>query len=113
MGAKKEKNKELSHIELQDLIIQKLKEVYDPEIPVNIYDLGLIYDIKVSLDKKAHILMTLTTPMCPVAQTLPDEVKAKLESIEELKEVKVELTWDPPWTMDRLSEEAKLALGLL
>ena len=112
METKKEE-RELSHIELQDLIIQKLKEIYDPEIPVNIYDLGLIYDIKVGLDKKAHILMTLTTPMCPVAQSLPEEVKAKLESIEELKEVNVELTWEPQWTMDRLSEEAKLALGLL
>ncbi len=107
------KEKEVSHIELQDAVIQKLKEIYDPEIPVNIYDLGLIYEVNVGLNKKVKIVMTLTTPMCPVAQSLPEEVKSKLEEVAGVGNVEVELTWEPAWDMSKLTDEAKLALGIL
>ena len=93
-------------------IIEKLKEVYDPEIPVNIYEIGLIYEVKVSDHGKADILMTLTSPNCPVAESLPLEVKQKAEEVEEIQEASVELTFDPPWNMDMLSDEAKLELGM-
>jgi FeS assembly SUF system protein len=94
------------------LIVEKLKEVYDPEIPVNIYEIGLIYEVNVSEDGRAHILMTLTSPNCPVAEILPMEVKEKAEEVEDVKEAEVELTFEPPWTMDMLTDEARLELGM-
>ena len=98
-------------ISLQGKVIEALKTIYDPEIPVNIYDLGLIYQIEVE-NSNVRILMTLTTPNCPVAETLPDETKEKLAEIEGVGEVEVNITFDPPWSQDNLSEEARLELGL-
>ncbi len=95
------------------LIVEKLKEVYDPEIPVNIYDIGLIYEINVSDNGQAHILMTLTSPNCPVAESLPMEAREKAEEAEGVTGVEIELTFEPPWSMDLLSDEAKLELGML
>ena len=94
-------------------IVRVLKTIYDPEIPVDIYELGLIYDVFVNEDKDARIIMTLTSPNCPVAESLPQEVKEKIQSLDELNEVEVELTFDPPWSQDIMSEEAKLELGML
>jgi len=99
--------------ELGEKIVRTLKTIYDPEIPVDIYELGLIYDVFVNEDNHVKVLMTLTTPNCPVAETLPLEVEDKVRSIEEVAEAKVELTFDPPWTRDHMSEEAKLELGFL
>ncbi len=93
--------------------IEVLSEIYDPEIPVNIYELGLIYDVKVSDEGDVHVLMTLTSPNCPVAESLPEEVKQKISSLDEVKEVEVEITFDPPWNRDMMSDEAKLELGML
>jgi FeS assembly SUF system protein len=90
-----------------------LKTIYDPEIPVDIYELGLIYDVFVNEDKDVKILMTLTSPNCPVAETLPVEVEERVKSLDLVKGAEVEITFDPPWTQDLMSEEAKLELGLL
>lgn len=98
---------------LQQKVISTLETVYDPEIPVNIYELGMIYDIKVDDEANVKILMTLTSPACPVAESLPGEVRQKIKDIEETKEVNVELVWEPPWNKDMMSEEAKLNLGFL
>jgi FeS assembly SUF system protein len=98
---------------LGDKIIGVLKEIYDPEIPVDIYELGLIYDVLVNEDNEAKILMTLTSPNCPVAETLPVEVEEKVKEIPEIKDCEVEITFDPPWSQDLMSEEAKLELGFL
>lgn len=98
---------------LGDKIVRVLKTIYDPEIPVDIYELGLIYDVFVNEDSDVKILMTLTTPNCPVAETLPMEVEEKIKSIDEVKSAEVEITFDPPWTQDLMSEEAKLELGML
>lgn len=94
-------------------IVGILKTIYDPEIPVDIYELGLIYDVFVNEDRDVKILMTLTTPNCPVAETLPLEVEEKVKSLNEVKSAEVEITFDPPWTQDLMSEEAKLELGML
>ncbi|MDT8414959.1 MAG: SUF system Fe-S cluster assembly protein [Flavobacteriaceae bacterium] len=94
-------------------IVRILKTIYDPEIPVDIYELGLIYDVMVSTNADIRVLMTLTTPNCPVAETLPKEVEDKIRTIEGVADVEVEITFDPPWTQDLMSEEAKLELGLL
>lgn len=94
-------------------IIERLKGIYDPEIPVNIYDLGLIYNISVDDNSHAHILMTLTAPNCPVAESLPLEVEMKVAAIEGLTGASVEITFDPPWDQDMMSEEAQLDLGLM
>jgi len=99
--------------ELGDKIVDVLKTIYDPEIPVDIYELGLIYDVFVNEDQDVKVLMTLTTPNCPVADSLPQEVKDKVQSLDEVNEAEVELTFDPPWTRDLMSEEAKLQLGFL
>ena len=99
--------------ELGDKIVGVLKTIYDPAIPVDIYELGLIYDVFVNEDQDVKVLMTLTTPNCPVADSLPQEVKDKVQSLNEVKEAEVELTFDPPWTRDLMSEEAKLELGFL
>jgi len=99
--------------ELRDAIIEKLKEVYDPEIPVSIYELGLVYEITIDDDFQAHILMTLTTPNCPVAESLPQEVKETVLTVPGIKDAEVEITFDPPWDEDMMTEEAKLEMGLL
>ncbi len=99
--------------ELGEKIVRVLKTIYDPEIPVDIYELGLIYDVFVNEDMDVKILMTLTSPNCPVAETLPVEVEEKVKSLDELKDVEVEITFDPPWTQELMSEEAKLELGFL
>tara|TARA_B100000768_G_C11242911_1_gene360422 strand:+ start:851 stop:1186 length:336 start_codon:yes stop_codon:yes gene_type:complete len=93
--------------------VEVLRSIFDPEIPVDIYELGLIYDVQVSEDADIHILMTLTSPNCPVAESLPLEVKEKVRTIPEAKEVEVEITFDPPWTKDMMSEAARLELGML
>ncbi|MDC6366387.1 MULTISPECIES: DUF59 domain-containing protein [Flavobacteriaceae] len=99
--------------ELGEKIVRVLKTIYDPEIPVDIYELGLIYDVFVNENNDVKILMTLTSPNCPVAETLPVEVEEKVKSLDELNDVEVEITFDPPWTQELMSEEAKLELGLL
>ena len=96
---------------IRDRVIEVLKTVYDPEIPVDIYELGLIYEIDIRNDTNAYIQMTLTTPMCPVAETLPPEVEAKVREVEGIGNVELELVWDPPWNPDMMSEAAKLTLN--
>ncbi len=105
-----------SHIDTQALgeqVVGVLKTIFDPEIPVDIYELGLIYDVFVNEDADVKILMTLTTPNCPVAETLPLEVEEKIKSIDMVNSAEVEITFDPPWTQDLMSEAAKLELGFL
>jgi len=99
--------------ELGIKIVEVLKSIYDPEIPVDIYELGLIYDVMVSENNDVKILMTLTSPNCPVAETLPVEIEEKVKTLEEVKSAEVEITFDPMWTQDLMSEEAKLELGFL
>jgi len=99
--------------ELGEKIVKVLKGIYDPEIPVDIYELGLIYDVMVNTDNEVKILMTLTSPNCPVAESLPKEVEEKITNIESVKSAEVEITFDPPWSKDLMSEEAKLELGML
>lgn len=99
--------------ELGETVVKVLKTIYDPEIPIDIYELGLIYDVFLNEDNDVKILMTLTTPNCPVAESLPQEVKDKVASIEGVKSAEVEMTFDPPWSRDLMSEEAKLELGFL
>jgi FeS assembly SUF system protein len=99
--------------ELGEKIVNVLKTIYDPEIPVDIYELGLIYDVFVNEDYDVKILMTLTTPNCPVAETLPLEVEEKVKSLNAVRDAEVEITFDPPWTQELMSEEAKLELGML
>ena len=98
-------------MEVKNKIIEEIKKIYDPELPVNIYDLGLIYDVQVD-QKKAKIKMTLTTPNCPVAESLPKEVKEGAMQVEEIEDVDLELVWDPPWTKEMMSDAAKLELNL-
>jgi len=98
---------------LGEKIVKVLKTIYDPEIPVDIYELGLIYDVFVNEDYDVKILMTLTTPNCPVAETLPLEVEEKVKSLNDVKSAEVEITFDPPWSQELISEEAKLELGML
>ncbi len=97
---------------LKDKIIAEIKKIYDPEIPVNIYELGLIYDILVQKDNSVKIKMTLTTPNCPVAESLPKEVKDSVMEITDVKKVDLDLVWDPPWDKSMMSEAAKLELNL-
>ncbi len=104
---------EIDTTQLGEAIVKKLKTIFDPEIPVDIYELGLIYDVMVNTDYEVKILMTLTSPNCPVAETLPKEVEDKIKAIENVKDVEVEITFDPPWSKDLMSEEAKLELGML
>ena len=96
----------------KEQIIEEIRKIYDPELPVNIYELGLIYDIKVRDEKYAIIKMTLTTPNCPVAESLPKEVKDSIMEIKEVKKVDLDLVWDPPWDKTMMSESAKLELNL-
>ena len=104
---------EIDMAELGDKIIAVIKTIYDPEIPVDIYELGLIYDVFINEDREVKILMTLTTPNCPVAESLPKEVEDKVKSMKQIKDVEVEMTFDPPWSQDLMSEEALLELGML
>ena len=97
--------------QIMDMIVEKLKTVYDPEIPVDIYELGLIYNVKIE-DKKATLDMTLTSPHCPVAETLPMQGRRAVEEISELDEVEVKIVWEPPWDKTKMSEAARLELGL-
>ncbi|MCT4699954.1 MULTISPECIES: iron-sulfur cluster assembly protein [Tenacibaculum] len=99
--------------ELGDKIVGVLKTIYDPEIPVDIYELGLIYDVFVSEEYNAKILMTLTSPNCPVAESLPVDIEEKVKSLKEINACEVEITFDPTWTQEMMSEEAKLELGML
>lgn len=100
-------------LQLEGEIINVIKTIFDPEIPVNVYDLGLIYEIDVNEEGKARIVMTLTSPNCPVAESLPEEVHDKVSAIDGITSVDLNLTFDPPWTKDMLTEEALLELGLL
>ncbi len=98
--------------DLREAVVEALKTVFDPEIPVNIYELGLIYELKVDSENKVAIEMTLTSPMCPVAGSLPGEVESKVKSVPGVQDAEVELVWDPPWSMEMMTEEAKLQLGM-
>ena len=98
--------------DLKEEVIKEIKKVYDPEIPVNIYDLGLIYKIEIIDTKKVYIEMTLTTPNCPVADSLPKTVKNNIMKLDNVAEVDLKLVWDPPWTKDKMSEAAKLELNI-
>ena len=99
--------------DLKDRVIEALKSVYDPEIPVDIYELGLIYDISISEDGDAVITMTLTTPHCPVAESLPNEVELRVLSVPGIRDAEVKVVWDPPWDPSQMSDEARLELGML
>jgi FeS assembly SUF system protein len=102
-----------SNDELTDRVIDTLKSIYDPEIPVDIYELGLIYDIAISEDGDAVITMTLTTPHCPVAESMPGEVEMRVLSVPGIRDAEVKLVWDPPWDPSKMSDEARLELGML
>ncbi len=110
---KSTKMEEINGQEIGEKVVKVLKTIYDPEIPVDIYELGLIYDVMVSSDADVKILMTLTSPNCPVAETLPVEVEEKVKTLKEVNDAEVEITFDPPWNKDLMSEEAKLELGML
>ena len=99
-------------MDLKEKIIKEIKKIYDPEIPVNIYELGLIYEIKVEKDNNVKVKMTLTTPNCPVAESLPKQVKDNIMQIKEISDVNLNLVWEPPWDKDKMSEAAKLELNL-
>ena len=98
--------------EVGEMAVEKICQIYDPEVPVNIYELGLIYDIKINNENIVDIKMTLTTPNCPVAESLPKEVEESVKEIKEVKDAKLELVWDPPWDKSMMSEAAKLELNL-
>ena len=99
--------------DLYEAVVDALKDIYDPEIPVNIYDLGLIYDVQISPENRAKVLMTLTTPNCPVAESMPGEVELRVGAVPGVGDAEVELVWDPPWDPQKMSDEAKLELGML
>ena len=99
--------------DLYEAVIDALKEIYDPEIPVNIYDLGLIYSVEISPEHHARVLMTLTTPHCPVAESMPGEVELRVGAVPGIGDAEVELVWDPPWDPQKMTDEAKLELGML
>ena len=100
-------------VQLKEKIVRSIKTVYDPEIPVDVYELGLIYKIKLLKNNNVHVLMTLTSPPCPAAESIPADVKDRVEMIKEINDVEVEITFDPPYTSDLMSEEAKLELGFM
>ena len=107
-------NKNLSPaMQIRDRVIAVLKTVYDPEIPVDIYELGLVYGVDVTDDGEVHVTMTLTTPMCPVAETLPPEVEEKVRNVIGVKDVVLDLVWDPAWSIDMMSDAARLELNLM
>jgi FeS assembly SUF system protein len=99
--------------DLYEAVVEALKDIYDPEIPVNIYDLGLIYDVEITPERHARIKMTLTTPHCPVAESMPGEVELRVGSVPGVGDAEVELVWDPPWDPQKMSDEARLELGML
>lgn len=99
--------------QLEGRIIDAISTIFDPEIPVNIYELGLIYDLSITADNRVRVEMTLTSPACPVAGSLPGEVEQKVREVEDVQDVVLELVWDPPWTPDRMSEAARLELGFM
>ena len=99
-------------MKIKDKVIAEIKKIYDPEIPVNIYELGLIYDVTVDENNKVYVKMTLTSPNCPVAESLPNEVKNSIKEIKDVKEVDLDLVWDPPWDKSMMSEAAKLELNI-
>ena len=99
--------------DLCEAVIEALKDIYDPEIPVNIYDLGLIYDVEITPEHHARVKMTLTTPHCPVAESMPGEVELRVGAVPGIGDAEVELVWDPPWDPQKMSDEAKLELGML
>ena len=103
---------ELTKQELEEKVIEVLKSCYDPEIPVDIFELGLIYEVGIGDDSKVNIKMTLTSPACPVAGSLPPEVEMKVMSIPEVKDAKVDIVWSPPWDKEMMSDEAKVKLGM-
>lgn len=103
----------MSSLVLETQVVEALRTCFDPEIPVNIYDLGLVYDVKVEPSGAVEIRMTLTSPQCPVAQSLPSEVQARVQAVPGVAEAKVEVVWDPPWDPSKMSEAAKLQLGML
>lgn len=98
---------------LEKEVVRMLKTIFDPEIPVDIYDLGLIYEVKIDEENNAYVKMTLTSPACPVAESLPGEVEQKIAGIKDVNKVKIDLVFDPPWNQDMMTEEAKLTLGFL
>lgn len=104
---------DLQKIEMENKVIAALKQVYDPEIPLNIYDLGLIYELNIDDQNNVRVLMTLTTPNCPIAEDIPEMVSSEIRQIEGIGKIEVELTFDPPWNMENLTDEAKLELGLM
>ncbi|NPD46820.1 SUF system Fe-S cluster assembly protein [Lentimicrobium sp. L6] len=116
---KKQEKQEMATPEITDKmkveknVISALKEIFDPEIPVNVFDLGLIYEVDVQEDMHVNIVMTLTAPNCPVAESLPNEIKEKVAATEGVKDASIELTFEPPWDKDLMSDEAKLDLGFL
>ena len=112
-GAKEEEPKGGAGSDLQAEIVEVLKSIYDPEIPVDIYELGLIYDVDISEDGDAVITMTLTTPHCPVAESLPNEVELRVLSVPGIRDAVVNLVWDPPWDPSKMTDEARLELGML
>ena len=99
--------------DVKEAVIEALKSIYDPEIPVDIYELGLIYDVEISEDGDALVTMTLTTPHCPVAESLPNEVELRVLSVPGVRDAEVKLVWDPPWDPSKMSDEARLELGML
>ena len=103
----------MNKTETKNNIIEVIKTIYDPEIPVNIYELGLIYEVTVGDEGQVHVLMTLTAPACPAAEFIPEEVKAKAIEVDGVDEVEVEITFDPPWSKEMMSEEAMLELGFM
>jgi FeS assembly SUF system protein len=100
-------------LDVESKAVEALRTIYDPEIPVDVYELGLVYDLKVDATGFVHVKMTLTTPSCPEAASIPSRIEAKLRTIHNVRDVKIELVWDPPWTPNRMSEAAKLQLGFL
>ena len=111
--AEQPKDEPATNNELVDAVIEALKSIYDPEIPVDIYELGLIYDVAVSEDGDAVVTMTLTTPHCPVAESMPGEVELRVLSVPGIRDAEVKLVWDPPWDPSKMSDEARLELGML
>jgi FeS assembly SUF system protein len=112
-GEKREESAGGAGSDLQASVVEVLKSIYDPEIPVDIYELGLIYDVEISEDGDATVTMTLTTPHCPVAESLPNEVELRVLSVPGIRDAVVNLVWDPPWDPSKMSDEARLELGML
>jgi FeS assembly SUF system protein len=112
-GETEEKPEAADNDELKERVVETLKSIYDPEIPVDIYELGLIYDIDISEDGDAIVTMTLTTPHCPVAESMPGEVEMRVLSVPGIRDAEVKLVWDPPWDPSKMTDEARLELGML